>query len=196
MLSTKQLQRLELKIKNMKNTLLLFGILLTTLLSCCKKDDPTLTPLEQLPKATKVGANTAGCLVNGEAFLPKGFFPSGNLICFYINQLNFSLSISNKENNIIKGVSIYYSEETLEIGTKYTLNTRYQTNAKTGEYVINETSFPNDDYYSTTPEIKGELVITHHDYDNAIISGTFWFDAVNSSGEKVEVREGRFDMEY
>ena len=180
----------------MKKIILIIGILLTTLLSCSKKDDPTLTPLEQLPPATKTGANTAGCLVNGEAFLPKGFFPSGNLTCFYINQLNFSLSINNKENNIIKGVSIYYSEETLEVGTTYTLNTRYQTNAKTGEYVINESPFPNDDYYSTTNEIKGELVITRHDYDNAIISGTFWFDAINDIGEKIEVREGRFDMEY
>ncbi len=26
--------------------------------------------------------------------------------------------------------------------------------------------------------------------------GTFWFDAVNAAGEKVEVREGRFDMKF
>jgi hypothetical protein len=179
----------------MKNALLIIGILLT-LNSCSQKDDSTLTPLEQLPPATKTGKNTAGCLVNGEAFLPKGFSPSGNLKCFYINQLNFSLSLSNKENNLLKSLLISHSEETLEVGVIYALNTKFQPNAKTGEYVINTASFPSNDYYSTTPEITGELVITHHAYDNAIISGTFWFDAVNNVGEKVEVREGRFDMEY
>jgi len=44
--------------------------------------------------------------------------------------------------------------------------------------------------------VTGELTITHHDFDNAIISGNFWFDAINGSGDIVEVREGRFDMEY
>ncbi|WP_159283507.1 hypothetical protein [Tenacibaculum maritimum] len=55
----------------MKKTILLIGILLTTFLSCSQKEVPTLTPLQQLPKATKVGANTAGCLVNGG--LPNKF---------------------------------------------------------------------------------------------------------------------------
>lgn len=30
----------------------------------------------------------------------------------------------------------------------------------------------------------------------AIISGTFWYDAINSTGQKVEVRNGRFDMHF
>ena len=29
-----------------------------------------------------------------------------------------------------------------------------------------------------------------------IQSGTFWFDAVNEKGKKVEIREGRFDMHF
>jgi hypothetical protein len=27
-----------------------------------------------------------------------------------------------------------------------------------------------------------------------ILSGTFWFDAVNDIDEKVEIRDGRFDL--
>jgi hypothetical protein len=118
----------------MKNTLLLFGILLTTLLSCCKKDDPTLTPLEQLPKATKVGANTAGCLVNGEAFLPKGFFPSGNLICYFINQNHFSFSILNKENNNVNSIIIVVEDLNLVIDEVINLNTIRSSNSKFAEY--------------------------------------------------------------
>jgi hypothetical protein len=178
----------------MKKKILLIGILLT-LNSCSEKDNPTLTPLEQLPKATKTGANTAGCLVNGEAFLPKGFFPSGNLICYFINQENFSLDISNKENSNINSIVIGVDNLQLEVNKVISLNTRRLINSKFAEYNILKDN-GNDELYSTTPQITGELIITHHDYNNAIISGTFWFDAVNNIGEKVEVREGRFDMKY
>lgn len=44
--------------------------------------------------------------------------------------------------------------------------------------------------------MAGELTITHLDEERQIVSGTFWFDAVNKQGEKVQVREGRFDMRY
>jgi hypothetical protein len=179
----------------MKKTLLLIGILLT-LNSCEKKDDPTLTPIEQLPKATKTGANTAGCLVNGEAFLPKGFSPSGNLRCFYINQNTFTLSISDIGSNRTNSVYIETNNEELEVNKIYNLNQlRSSNDSKFAEYIIFRDN-GNDEKYTTTPNITGELVITHHDYNNAIISGTFWFDAVNNIEEKVEVREGRFDMKY
>lgn len=50
--------------------------------------------------------------------------------------------------------------------------------------------------YVTTDTFTGVLKITKLDTQQKIISGTFWFDAVNAAGEKVEVREGRFDMRY
>ena len=42
----------------------------------------------------------------------------------------------------------------------------------------------------------GELKITRLDVSNSIISGTFWFDAVNANGEIVQIRSGRFDWNY
>jgi hypothetical protein len=174
----------------MKKKLLLIGILLT-MNSCSQKDEPTLTPIEQLPKATKTGANTAGCLVNGKAFLPKGSSPSGNLICFYINQKDFSLDIYNNSGDKSQSINIVSKNIEIQINEKYLLKKK-ESNSQYGEFI----DFKISNYYSTTPEINGELTITHHDYNNAIISGTFWFDAVNNTGEKIEVREGRFDMEY
>jgi len=44
--------------------------------------------------------------------------------------------------------------------------------------------------------MNGELHIARFDRILGIVSGTFWFDAVNMEGEKVEIREGRFDMKY
>jgi hypothetical protein len=82
-----------LKLQTMKNLLLLF--LATFTLSCCNKgdDEQPKTELEKLPPATQTGANTAGCLVNGVAFLPKGYFTTGNLICYYIDGKDFTLGI-------------------------------------------------------------------------------------------------------
>jgi len=52
------------------------------------------------------------------------------------------------------------------------------------------------DNYETSPSLQGELRITKLDQVKRIIAGTFSFDAENKDGQKVEVREGRFDSTY
>jgi len=60
----------------MKKILLFFAIVLT--LCGCNNDDNNN---ETLPPATQIGANTAGCLVDGEILIPKG---NNNIFqCFY-----------------------------------------------------------------------------------------------------------------
>lgn len=175
----------------MKNLLLLFAVLLS--LNSCDKEDNSKTPLEQLPAQTTTGANTAGCLVNGEAFLPKGNL-TNRLFCQYNNEKDFSISISEKINDKIRTVSVASLNEKLEVNKTYQLK-EYGENSKFGEYLIVNRDFSIVNY-STNSIIIGELKITNHNFDKATISGTFWFDAVNNLGNKVEVREGRFDMEY
>ncbi len=175
----------------MRNLLILFVFL--TFLNSCDKDDNPKTALEQLPALTSTGANTAGCLVNGEAFLPKGNLPAP-LFCQYTDQKHFSIAINEKISNTIRTVNVASLNETLEVNKVYHLK-EYGENSKFGEYAVFSEDF-SDNLYQTNSIVKGELKITNHDYKKATISGTFWFDAVNDKGEKVEVREGRFDMEY
>ncbi|MFD2942477.1 DUF6252 family protein [Flavobacterium notoginsengisoli] len=175
----------------MKRLLLLFFLIIC--LNSCDKDDVQKTPIERLPPLTSLGANTAGCLVNGEAFLPKGNLPA-TLFCQYIDQKHFSIAINEKINNKIRTVNVASLNETLELNKIYQLK-EYGENSKFAEFVIFNENF-DDIQYQTNSVIKGELKITNHNYAKAIISGTFWFDAVNDKGEKVEIREGRFDMEY
>jgi hypothetical protein len=187
----------------MKNLLLL--LLTTFALNSCNNDDnkPSTpkTELEKLPPATQTGANTAGCLINGKAFLPKGYYPSGNLSCNYIDGKDFSLRISERimegPSDNIRSVFIISENQNLHdnVAVTFLLNNR-ELNSKYGTYIINAAAPPNTDYYSTNSIVTGEFVITNHNFNQAIISGTFWFDAINSNGEKVEVREGRFDMHY
>ena len=42
-------------------------ITLPLLAAGCKDDEPEVAPIDQLPPATRTGAYTFGCLVNGEA---------------------------------------------------------------------------------------------------------------------------------
>uniref|UniRef100_UPI0040492D63 hypothetical protein n=1 Tax=Flavobacterium sp. TaxID=239 RepID=UPI0040492D63 len=173
-------------------------ILLTTLtLSCCNKDDETkpLTELQKLPPATQRGANTAGCLVNGVAFLPKGFFPSGNLNCNYTDGIDFNIRISQDENDKIRSIYFFNYNQQLEQNQTYILNID-SNNSGFGTYIINAAAAPDPNYYSTNSITTGEFKITYHDFNNAILSGIFWYDAINTQGEIVEIREGRFDMHY
>ena len=62
----------------MKRLLLL---LLPLALLGCKKDDPK--PEDQLPPATRTGANTFGCLVNGQAWTPNGNDSTSNYTVYY-----------------------------------------------------------------------------------------------------------------
>ena len=179
----------------MKN--LISILIISTFLSCCSKDDKTTVPVTQvslLPPATQIGANKAGCLVNGKAFLPNG----GSLqplVCNYINQNDLTIGIGNKTDRKLNRLLIGIFNTNLVVGQTYILKEKV-ANSKFGEFLINEEASPSPNYYSTNKTFKGEITITNHDYNNVILSGTFWFDAVNSDGTKVEVREGRFDMKY
>jgi hypothetical protein len=62
-----------------RSTLLLLAALLG--LSQCKKHDPD--PLDQLPPATQTGANTFGCLVNGQPWTPQGYNGTSNYSVVY-----------------------------------------------------------------------------------------------------------------
>ena len=135
------------------------------------------------------------------AFLPKGYFPTGNLFCFYQDGKDFSLSIRESTiqggNEIIKNISVASLNQNLHdnVGVVFPL-TEYAPNSKYGYYIIDAVPPPSPNFYSTTSIITGEIKITYHNYNQAILSGTFWFDAINSAGETVQIRSGRFDMHY
>jgi hypothetical protein len=69
-----------------KNTIWLLLIALFSIcMPACKKTkiDPVPVPaIDQLPPITQTGANTFGCLINGNVWLPKGYdgnFPNSRI---------------------------------------------------------------------------------------------------------------------
>lgn len=188
----------------MKKIFLLFAVAL--LIIACNKDDvapqptPEPTEIEKLPPATQTGANKVGCLLNGKAFLPSGTRPGGgnpNPYCAYYHDqfvLNFSI-IRNENNTSLEGteqIMLYSVDTLLKEDSIYDIATFNEN--QYGAYVIY--SIQNPKNYESTNEKVGKLHITKLDKEKNIISGTFWFDAVNEQGKKVEIREGRFDMVF
>ena len=168
---------------------------------CDKDDDHTTKPIDLLPPATQTGENTVGALVDGEAFLPKGGGLTSNKNCYYQfigGGYHFLLRFSIFTGDSAQSIRVGTKNATIEEGGVYNLNAKpfytESENGRGGGYsTIDATE---EKYYYTTPSVTGELHITKLNFENHIVSGTFWFDAVNEEGEMVEVREGRFDMQF
>jgi hypothetical protein len=187
--------------KHLNLILLLF--LLSTFISCKRKDVSPVNPIDQLPAASKSGLNTIGCLVNGKALVPKGdTWGDISYSCQYQyldNSISkgyyFNVDVNNTKDNPSRAVYVQARSLDLEEGKTYPLVSRGVDGNAHALYTSYSSSTGPTDYF-TNEVNKGELTITKLDKYNQIISGTFWFDAVNKHGEKVEVREGRFDMKY
>ena len=194
-------------VQNFKTCLTLFVLATCFTLSGmqCEKD-PNLPEIDKLPPATQIGADTFGCLVDGKALLPrkKGWFPNGPVILAQYQYLTlngktgnyFMITADDQKTyaNEIRGVSL--SAQCVDLETKTYELDEYNTLFKlAGKYDILDESLYFNRFYTNLIN-KGELTITKFDDVNQIMSGTFWFDAVNDKGEKVEVREGRFDVHF
>ena len=173
----------------MKKTILL---LLTTLtLSCCNKDDDKPTnPVSQLPAETQVGANTFGCLINGEPFVVSN---TSNQTAIYQDG---GLLIGGQKNinNNFSQVSVFISETS--IGEIISENNSYVLNSNTvpkGEYYIENQNC----FYFTSSNYSGSITITKLDNINFIVSGTFEFKSISDNCEGIiDITNGRFDLQY
>ncbi|MEO5944728.1 MAG: DUF6252 family protein [Ferruginibacter sp.] len=180
--------------------ILLFTISLTT--SKCKKNKTPANPDEQLPPETQSGSNTFGCLVDGKVFLPKRPFGALNpvLTCYYEyiyypSPVGYVFQVSASDNS---SPSLPINLNILFDSSKIMVNKYFLQNGNKGYARGNYRKFTNnvlDDYY-TFSQSSGELNIKKFDEINQIISGTFWFNAVNALGDTVHVTDGRFDMQY
>jgi hypothetical protein len=189
----------EHQTNTMKRILKITLLFLATLtLSCCDKDNNSFSSNDQLPPETQTGANTVGCLVNGKVFLPHQEGINSPVNCFY--QLDngeyfFTMNFADLRGTGFKEVFVQTGRINLQAGQIYILN---KNPIVDGDYTGGgggySTSLSNT-YYTNTIK-TGELKISRLDLQNSIISGTFWFDAVNTAGETIQIRSGRFDMHY
>jgi hypothetical protein len=176
----------------MKTSIYLILISFVITISSCSKKDNCDNPVDCLPPATQTGEGKIGCLINGEVFKPGGSQLSGptqqaNYNITFEGKLYFALIASNKNLNKSIGISLINKEIT-----------------EGQSYILGSDLFPKDfaqynfniDSFETNQTFGGEITFSKFDDVKGIVSGTFWFDAVNEEGDVVEIREGRFDMKY
>jgi hypothetical protein len=157
------------------------------LLTSCQK---AKTKLTDLPPATQEGKNTFGCVIDGKAFIAQYNLFTKSAVDSQYGYIDYNVSTTDHYFRVFgsdtkdKGLymRIYANKLDIKGGGIYPI----QNKQDSGAYAEYE---PSIIYTSTT----GELKITRFDLANSIASGTFWFDAENDKGEKVEVRDGRFD---
>lgn len=163
----------------------LFLLLLTTFtLSCCNDDDNPQNPLDQLPPATQTGANTFGCLINGEPFVVSN--TSNQTAIYQGGVLQIGGGIDN---------SIMDKHISINISAPINLNTPYDLTLLPNNLAI----FVNNGegcYYDYDHTTSGTLTITKFDQTNFIISGTFNFSTQTNECENINITNGRFDLQY
>ncbi|MDX1906379.1 MAG: hypothetical protein SF053_05035 [Bacteroidia bacterium] len=169
----------------MKTPILLMAALLILLMNAC--DRPLFGP--NLPRETQEGANTFGCRVDGEVWLPNNpVFPYISRGASYgYGSIRGTVRVFANNEDRVDGFDFYL--EKLVFGpSRFVLSDTLQ-NPLVG--------------YQKNGEIywaqNGELAITHLDTTQAgFISGTFWFKAVNrtDSTDTIHLTDGRFDVRF
>ena len=180
-------------------------LLYVCLLAClggCKQCTEAPTPTK-LPDATQTGANTFGCMLNGNLWVAQGsssgFNPAQrpNPYLYYDatyegGQLDVSGSIvlnDKSQSNIgITGINIR------DVG-KYSLSNSKREVAFSYADIVNVIKYYNDGYEGDIA--NGELTITKLDKINKIVSGTFYITIEKPKlGKKIVITDGRFDIKY
>ena len=190
-------------------TILLLSLAVTLLAASCKKDGPEAG----LPTATHTGANTAGCLINGQPFVATGFGSGPGKVAGLGGGFAYDSAYYLRLNGQLGG-----QDGSLHIYLRSIPN--YKTNSLIISYLLNEQSaympaaspkhcrnygafFPNDnsgEVYITDDIHVGKVDFTHvnlADLSRPITAGTFEFTAVSTSdpSKVLRVTSGRFDRQ-
>ena len=193
---------------------LIFATLVALTTCSCSKENASVTPPDTLPPITQVGANTAGCIINGKVLIPKNginptsgqdvygldghtginfdVIPYGNnhfaFAIYNIKDKGFNYSIYVHLNNVLNGTGNY------TVGQS---NAEYWSFASNNPQIIARETFDgvSGKTFLSSPN-SGTITITRFDYPNHVISGTFSATLYNQTNttEVIQVTDGRFDL--
>ena len=180
---------------NKLTTALLPVLALLGLAQCQKNESAPSKPDDQLPPATQTGANTFGCLLNGQPWTPSGNDGRANYRVSYdpgyaggsltIRVYRYPDSSSNYQNMIIGGDRI----------AQPGIYPFVLTGDRKAFFADHKLAPPCDDF-SEAPSLTyrtGSITITRLDLQQGIISGTFNFKLAKPGCDTVRVTQGRFD---
>ena len=163
------------------------------LLTQCQKEQADPDPASQLPPATQTGANTFGCLVNGQPWTPQGNDGTSNYSVYYdpayaqgtLSVATYRLTGSGTDQQVLG----FYSDSLRNTGI-YRLRTMGHHGAAFANKLTTSCT-----YLGTDPSTycKGVLTITRLDYKAGVVAGTFSFTLAKAGCDTIKVTQGRFD---
>lgn len=162
-------------------------------IGCNNDDNEPDNPTDQLPPATQTGAQTFGCLINGEPFLPKNF--GQNRLNVFVQTINGNyylgmISSSSDNQTIIVGAT---EVQDLKPGVYSLSDEEPGSFSASYKQVVNSTESING---KTTSESPGTITITKFDPVNFILSGNFEFKVKDENNNLIKITDGRFDLIY
>ena len=160
-------------------------LLLLSFLYITCKDKESINPIDTLPPETQTGAQTFGCLVNGQAWVPSVPFPLNRLTVDYY-QGGFSIRATLKKDGRNQTISI--NKFSVLKSDKYVLTT--YNNSSDGQLFDYNTSCS----YDTDSINIGLLEMTRVDTINGYFSGRFSFTIGVAGCDTIRVTNGRFDV--
>lgn len=170
-----------------------WGLLATSLLalSQCKKDDNA----PQLPPETTSGADTFGCKIDGQVFVPRdGRGKPGMYAMEYVNLGagrggGYYLNLGVVDWHALNSIGINTDSLLVEAGKTYPF--------KSGKGNAQTDVIYGDGSYNKLDNDPGQLIITRFDLTQRILSGSFDFVATDkSTGRQIHVTDGRFDIRF
>ncbi len=185
--------------KNFK-TITLTAVACLLLACSCETPEPPYT----LPPITQEGANTFGCKIDGEVWIPFGGAPLLHTNPeFYFAEGGFQILVAQRGDNEYTEFLIDFTNTT-QVG-KYYLNFSenfvHYTNHHDSCYFESDTA-----HYSqnTRTDTIGWLEITRIDTVNKFVSGLFEFELTKSNlrfsccnghcPNNIKITDGRFDL--
>lgn len=174
------------------------ALLLVLALSSCKKDDPAAS----LPAPTQEGRNTAGCFIDGHAFVAAPY--GGGTLSTPLPALSGGFAFDSSYHVVMRG---QVNGEAVEVML-------FLQGRQPGKYLLNRTTpcYPqatpshvrshatytlarSQEVYVTTVRHTGEVVLTKVSSAWSSSAGTFSFTAVSTrdSTKTVTITSGRFD---
>lgn len=176
----------------MKSAMLLL-VALALLTGCKKSDNAPSNPIDQLPPATHTGANTFGCLINGEPFSVSGKSYRGYISgVTAIPYTNTAWYIEGKIEHRSVTLSFDFNSNPMVPGT-FTMAGHYPYWGFYFNYPNGTMPSGSTDYHTDSTH-TGTVTVTH--YTKTFAAGIFAFDAINGDGDVVHITEGRFDIQF
>ncbi|WP_201977509.1 DUF6252 family protein [Hymenobacter rubidus] len=174
------------------NKLVLHALLLAALLDLSQCKNNGADPADQLPPATQSGENTFGCLVNGQAWTPRGNDGFSNYSVSYDPVYHFgtlNVAAYRLSGNGADQQTIGFGSDSIQTTGSYFLK-------KGGRHQAGFVNRANGCQYYTVDVGtygKGGFTITRLDRRAGIVSGTFWFTLYKPGCDSIRVTNGRFD---